>query len=328
MRQKKKMYAFTAVLLACALLLPVFVYADSEVVLDVTTHKVYQPIDVTDVIGDFAEDPESASHIHSGRNYMAVGRVISTDGTVLKLGPASGSSRTAVSCDIGNAAGSGNISAGDLVHVYGTVQITYRLVSSLKMTADKVEKAENDRVNSDIYITAGGETMDPDDLTERSIGGGDFLFSIPESWARAEYELPNVSGFQYKLNELTGAGDAESFFVFYVDAELLENRGDITKTTKVQKAIVHDILGSTKSIRRRLIPFLARDIDMVTLRTDYAEFVNYSGHYRDPNGIDHRIEFMFLPSENMDYVRCLMYVYTGEASFSEEILLFMRCLDI
>lgn len=330
----KKLRSRILLLLLCLAVLisaeTIRVYASSLVVLDVTKNVVYQNIMADTIIARFDDSVSTAKDRYNGGNYAILGKVsgLGKNGRTFRIKAMDGGGST-IECTVNSILSDRpSLKVGDVVQVYGRVKINSWLENSIEVSVRSYSVTTATTTSENLFSMINGSCIDRNTMLYRKMAQDCFTYRIPESWAGVEYALPEdsgVKGYQYKLNELTGDGLAESVFLFYVDKRLLEDAGDISKPTRVQKAIIRNILGN-ESILHRYVPLLDRDIDMITLTTDYASFASYSGNYQDPNGVNYRVEFMFLPSDNKG-MRCLLYVYQRE-NHVDDVLLMMRNMDI
>ncbi len=303
----------------------------SGIALDVEDTRVYQSIEATKLVLAFGANAKNSQKQYDG-HYMVVYATLASKENSYKaftLKDNNNSSSVRIKCSSSDPLpGLADIAIGSTVRVFGKIDISNNIISTdLKLKADKIEATGMTSASERAYMTANGVWIDKISMVSRNIEG-QFSYKIPSGWTRVEHELPNVSGYQYKLNDLTGDGIAESLFVFYVDADLLEFRTDISKTSKVRKAIVEDILCNRNlTMYQSFIPIFDRDIEITKRSTDYASFTYYTGNYteRNINRYNHRVEFAFIENDRDDCVCAILYVY-NTAVHKDEIHLMMRML--
>ncbi len=320
-----------ALFMAVLLTLGSFVsYAGSSLTLNASEKVVYQNMEAGMILSAYAHDEKGAALLFHGKNYVIWGKLtaVSSDRTSLSVTDVDGETGLTLSCT-GEEAVSGleDLEVGDSVKVYGKLSIVTWPKSSISLSAKRVEPAVGSPASMDTFNLLDGTSRSKNSMKERTIGDRDFVYYIPEAWTAVEYSLPNVPGYQYKLNNLSGKGSAESLFLFYVDSSYLERPGDIGKTAQVQKAIIRNILGNDSLSIRPDYSFLDSDISMSKIKADYCSFTGYVGWYEDPNHHNYRVEFLFLPQDEGDGVRALLYVYnTGD--HVSDILFLMRMMEI
>ena len=303
----------------------------SGIALDVEDTRVYQSIEATKLVMTFAANAKNSQKLYDG-HYMVVYATLTSKENSYKaftLKDNDNASSVRIKCSSSDPLpGLSGIAIGSTVRVFGKIDISDNIFSTeLKIKADKIEKTGMTSASERSYMTANGVWIDKITMVSRNIED-QFFYKIPSGWTRVEHELPNVPGYQYKLNDLTGEGIAESLFVFYVDADYLEFRTDISKTSKVRKAIVEDILCNRNlTMYQSFIPIFDRDIEITKRSTDYASFTYYTGNYteRNINRYNHRVEFAFIENDRDDCVCAILYVY-NTAVHKDEIHLMMRML--
>lgn len=304
-------------------------YARSDLTLDASRKVLYQNIEAETILKAYVSDAKEAAKRFHGKNYVVWGKLSSytSDYTKLYLADVGAKSGTTLFCSgDGVIEGLEDLKSGDMIKVYGQISIRTWPEASLTLDTLRVEPAVGSPASQDTYNLLDGTSKSRSSMKERAIGERDFVYYIPDAWTTVEYSLPNVPGYQYKLNNLSGKGAAESLFVFYVDSSYLEKPGDIDKTTQVQKAIIRNILGNDHLSIRPDYSFLDSDISMSSIKADYCTFTGYAGWYEDPNHHNYRVEFLFPPAGE-DGVRVLLYVYdTGD--HVNDILFLMRMIEI
>lgn len=327
-RTAGKMRYGIAVLLAFLLAMSSFVsYAKSSMTLEPTEKVVYQNIEADTILTAYDFDASGSERLFNGKNYVVWGKLtaFSSNHTTLYITDLDGESGLTLICTAKQRInGLEDLEAGAPVKVYGKVVINTWPEQSLSLTVQRVELAVGSPASMSTYSLLDGTTRSKDSMKERTIGDRDFVYYIPEAWTAVEYSLPNVPGYQYKLNNLSGKGTAESLFLFYVDSSYLNRPGDIGKTDQVQKAIIRNILKNNNLSIRPDYSILDSDIRSSVIHADYCDFDAYSGWYQDPNHHNYRVEFLFLPASG-DGVRVLLYVYnTGD--HVNDILFLLRMM--
>jgi len=313
-------------------------YAATSVSLDVSTQTVYRCSEADSIIASCEKNFSDAVVQYNGMYYKIVGKVteIGSDNKSVTITSINSSNTKTIECSAAKSISSiASLKKGDTVAVYGKVSINSKSTGTITMTIDYIEANVSDSVDDSIYVLVKDNlkdavSIDAGTMISRSIDGV-FNYSIPASWAETESSLPNAKGYQYELSRIGNSKGTEFLFLFYIDDSYMSNKGDITKTGEVRKAIVRNIMGENVTILSKLIPYLARDYDSTDLKTDYATFGSYSGNYFDANNKRYYAEFMFLPDDGKSAddkaVRVLLYVYT-EDSHSDEILLMMRQMSM
>ena len=327
-RATGKMRYGIAVLLAFLLVMGSFVsYAKSSVTLDPSEKAVYQNMEVDTILKAYDFDAFGSERLFNGKNYVVWGKLtaISSNRTTFYVTDMDGESGLTLICNAKQALSElADLEAGDPVKVYGKIVINTRSEQSISLAAQRVELAVGSPASLSTYSLLDGTTRSKESMKERTIGNRDFVYYIPEAWTAVEYSLPNVPGYQYKLNNLSGKGTAESLFLFYVDSSYLNRPGDIGKTEQVQKAIIRNILKNDNLSIRPDYSILSSDISSSVIHAEYCDFDAYSGWYQDPNHHNYRVEFLFFPDSG-DGVRVLLYVYnTGD--HVNDILFLMRMI--
>lgn len=325
----KKRYVLVFLIVFLLAVVSIVSYARSDLALDAAGKAVYQNIEAETILNAYASNVKGAAELFHGKNYVIWGRLSSftSDYTRLYLTDMDGETGLTLVCTgDGAIEGLKELKSGDKIKVYGQISIRTWPESSLTLDTLRVEHAVGSPASLDTYNFLDGTSKSRSSMKERAIGDQDFVYYIPDAWTTVEYSLPNVPGYQYKLNNLSGKGAAESLFVFYVDSSYLEKPGDIDKTTQVQKAIIRNILGNDHLSIRPDYSFLDSDISMSSVKADYCTFTGYVGWYEDPNHHNYRVEFLFPPAGE-DGVRVLLYVYdTGD--HVNDILFMMRMMEI
>lgn len=317
-----------AVFVAFLLVMGSFVsYAKSSVTLDPSEKAVYQNMEVDTILKAYDSDAFGSERLFNGKNYVVWGKLtaISSNRTTFYVTDMDGESGLTLICNAKQALSElADLEAGDPVKVYGKIVINTRSEQSISLAAQRVELAVGSPASLSTYSLLDGTTRSKESMKERTIGNRDFVYYIPEAWTAVEYSLPNVPGYQYKLNNLSGEGTAESLFLFYVDSSYLNRPGDIGKTDQVQKAIIRNILKNNNLSIRPDYSILSSDIISSVIHADYCDFDAYAGWYQDPNHHNYRVEFLFFPASK-DGVRVLLYVYnTGD--HVNDILFLMRMI--
>ena len=322
----------TALLLLTVIFMsPLRAEAGSGIALDVSEHFVYRNIEADVILQTFNTSAKVCRNVFDGAHYVVYGRLGSigagyTEFTITGVGEAADMSLKCTS-DSALTELSG-MTAGAAVKVYGTVEVGTFWGDTLELAADRVELSTSLTAPTSYYTMLDGSSINYNTMLERSIDGH-MSYSIPSAWSKVESELPNVSGYQYKLNNLSGEGIAESVFVFYVDGSYLEDATDISKTGQVRKAIVKDILcNENLKMYSSVLPLFDRDITISTVKkTDYADFTYYTGNYQEQNGSKyrHRVEFAFIEGDDTDGVAVVLYVYNN-AEHVNDVLFMMRTL--
>ena len=317
-----------AVLAAFLLALGGFVsYAKSSMALEPSEKVVYQNIEAETILQAYDFDANGSELLFNGKYYVVWGKItgMTSSHTRFFLTDMDGESGLTLSCTAKQTVSElASLEAGDSVKVYGKIVINTWPEKTLSLDVQRVELAVGSPASLSTYSLLDGTTRSKDSMKERTIGDGDFVYYIPEAWTAVEYSLPNVPGYQYKLNNLSGKGTAESLFLFYVDSSYLNRPGDIGKTDQVQKAIIRNILKNNNLSIRPDYSILDSDIRSSEIKADYCDFTGYSGWYKDPNHHNYRVEFLFFPDSG-DGVRVLLYVYnTGE--HVNDILFLMRMI--
>ena len=305
--------------------------AYSGIALDVSDHPVYRYITAHILIDSFQTDINALEQKYDG-NYLAVFGILtgkSSDNKTFYIRDANSQSASSIKCSSSEALSAlSGLAVGDMVKVLGKLSVTTFFSESMTLKVDVVEKTDILSVSTEVFTTSNGSVINSATMLQRSIEGG-FDFYIPNSWKKVEYDLPNVAGYQYKLNELSGQGIAESVFVFYVDETLLKKPTDISSKTRVRKAIVENILcnKNLKMYSSRL-PLFEHDIDITAKSTDYAKFEYYTGSYteRNINAYNHRVEFAFIEDGREDGVCAVLYVY-NTPEHADDVLFMMRMLE-
>lgn len=305
--------------------------AANSLVLDAARTVVYQNIEAETILRVFQLGHVMAQRAYDGESYVVYGEISSKAQDQKSFTLRGGSERGVITCESSRIIGGlENLQIGDRVKVYGKVNVAvesevfFWIEPAVTMSVDKVEKTTASQALRSTFSLLDGTGRNKDSMEQRTIGENAFVYYIPEAWAAVESELPNVAGYQYKLNNLSGKGAAESLFLFYVDGSCLERSGDISKTTQVQKAIIRNILGSNSLKIRPEWSLLDSDIWMSQIEAGYCKFTGYSGWYTDPNRQNYRVEFLFLPSDGKG-IRALLYVYKT-AEHANDILFMMRMM--
>ncbi len=328
---KKRITALLLLFVILCGLMSTPAYAYSGIALDVEDHPVYRCVTARSLINGFQTDIKTLEKNYDG-SFLAVYGILtakSSDNKTFYIRDDSSHTSASLKCTSSKALQAlTGIAVGDRVKVLGELTVSTFFTEAVTLKADLVEKTDTTSFSTSVFTTANGAVINSATMLGRSIEGG-FDFYIPNSWKKVEYDLPNVKGFQYKLNELSGQGIAESVFIFYVDETLLKKPTDISNTTRVRKAIVENILcnKNLKMYSSRL-PLFERDIDITSRKTDYAEFQYYTGSYteRNINAYNHRVEFAFIEDGRKDGVCAILYVY-NTPEHANEVLFMMRMLD-
>ena len=292
---------------------------------------VYQNVAADTVIDAYER---SGSGAYKGKCYAVVGRItdVSADGRSFVL--RADDRETAVTCSttanlfsmVSHTYFSGDSQQDLFFKVLG------KLTSSDKELSMEVEHVylSDGTVDGAVWsLESDGEsdiTYNVNETYNRQLKDDDanigevLHYEIPKSWKQIEEELPNVEGFQYRLNELDKTGVPESLFIFYVDNDHLRLATDKDKTEKFNDAVVCNIRGngtivtrSYKAIDDITDIFIKHEIVRQEIGTDYADLIYYVTDFKDDNNNDysqHRVEFIFLPRTNIDVgPRVLLYVY-------------------
>lgn len=333
MKSKKAWIRAAAVVLALAVLTVGTLISDaaSSLALDASQTVVYQNIETESILDVFQINHLTAQRNFDGRSYVVWGEISDKAQDRKSFTLQDTSKQGVITCESRQVIGGlEDLQAGDRVKVYGKIKVTVEselfswIQPAVTMSVDKVEKTTASQALRSTFSLLDGTGRNRDSMEQRTVGENAFVYYIPEAWAAVESELPNVAGYQYKLNNLSGKGAAESLFLFYVDGSCLERSGDISKTTQVQKAIIRNILGSNSLKIRPEWSFLDSDIRMSQIEAGYCKFTGYSGWYTDPNRQNYRVEFLFLPSDGKG-IRALLYVYKT-AEHANDILFMMRMM--
>ncbi|MBO4505766.1 MAG: hypothetical protein IKX80_00435 [Lachnospiraceae bacterium] len=302
----------------------------SGIALDVEDTRVYQSTTAYKLLSAFFLNANHAQNTYDGHYMVVYAKLTGKENSnkVFYIRDNDNTYSRSIKCSSSNALGAlPGIEIGATVRVYGRIDISTFWSNDIEIKADKIEPTGMTTASEKSYMTINGVWIDKISMLNRNIEGK-FSYKIPAGWATVERELPNVPGYQYKLNDLTGDGIAESLFVFYVDESYLEKPTDISNMKKVRKAIVEDILCNKHlSMYQSYIPFFDRDIEITKKSTDYASFTYYTGSYteRNVNRYNHRVEFAFIENDRKDGVCAILYVYNS-AVHKDEIHLMMRML--
>ena len=303
----------------------------SGIALDVEDTRVYQSTTANKLLEAFLSNASRAQNTYDGHYMVVYAKLTGKEGSnkVFYIRDNDNDYSRHIKCTSSNALYQlSGIAIGDTVRVFGKIDITDNFFSTdITIKADKIETTGMTTASERSYMTANGVWIDKISMLSRNIEGK-FSYKIPSGWSTVEHELPNVPGYQYKLNDLTGDGIAESLFVFYVDESYLEKPTDISSISKVRKAIVENILcNKNLTMYSSYIPLFDRDIEITKKSTDYASFTYYTGSYteRNINRYNHRVEFAFIENDRKDGVCAILYVYNN-AVHKDEIHLMMRML--
>ncbi|MBP5652083.1 MAG: hypothetical protein J6X17_01510 [Lachnospiraceae bacterium] len=331
-RLLQKAAAFMLVLIMLLGLMTTNASGYSGIALDVEDTRVYQSIPANKLLQVFLINAQNAQNLYDG-HYMVVYATLTgkeNSNKTFYIRDNDNAFSRSIKCTSSNALNVlSGIEIGSTVRVFGRVDISNNIFSTdITMKADKIETTGMTTASETAYMTANGVWISKISMLSRNIKG-EFAYKIPAGWATVEHELPNVPGYQYKLNDLTGDGVAESLFVFYVDESYLEKPTDISNLKNVRKAIVEDILCNRHlTMYQSFIPLFDRDIEISKKSTDYASFSYYTGSYteRNVNRYNHRVEFAFIENGKKDGVCAILYVYNN-AVHKDEIHLMMRMLN-
>ena len=303
--------------------------ADTGVSIDADKTVVYSNVSAGSVVGN----PDA----FNGKNYAVVGRIknVSADGFSFTLLPEEDGD-TGITCTltvgiysmVAHTEFDETGSSDKLFKVLGQVQTSSK---GITLAAEYVFEADG-KPYEYTWTLKGGREFRTNETYNRSLGGV-MHYEIPAAWKTVEEELPNVEGYQYRLNELDRSGAPESLFIFYVGNEHLEEASDKDKTKEFCDAIVKNIMGSVIIRGPILSQWFERDMVRRDVQADYGKLSYYTGSFTDENNNDfskHRVEFIFLPRDNTDEgVQALLYVYPvtgGSQEHKEEILYVMRSM--
>ncbi len=209
---------------------------------------------------------------------------------------------------------------GDRIYLYGRK-------TSDHISGDHAVKGSRSGLRDQYYLWQGNSYSDSD-TTERTLGDGKITYRIPKEWSYAELkgtqkeELIHMDEGDcdgYLINALTGAGQAECFFIFHFDSDrYLKYDSDKAEIYGIERSIIENICPeenlSWNSFAHYAFPTLS-------VHTSYGRtFDHYVAVFRS-----HRAEFVF--TETSDGLCVLLYVYNGEMGASDDILYLMRTLE-
>ena len=328
-------------------------FADADIVaINAGKNVVYQNISADDVIGAYGKNVQT----HNGKNLAVVGRITdaSADGFTFYLRPAESASAVSIRCTFNRSVSLYSMIQHTLIDEETDNPVLFKVLgkitSSDKELSMSVEYVYvSDGVASDDLWSVKGsekeEIFDSKRTYYRSIEYGNrgkvMQYNIPREWAKVEEKLPNVDGYQYRLNLLDRSAAPESIFIFYVDNNHLRNTADKDKTEKFNDAIVHNIRGDGKIVTRSNYDQLEYIKDLVfkheivrqNIQTDYGTLTYYETDFKDDNNNEfsqHRVEFIFLPRENEEIgPKVVLYVYPIDGpseAHKSEILYVLRSM--
>ncbi len=316
----------SAVLVLSFLMIEVVLAYSDYIAVKADESVVYQNISADAVIRSFDANGKNA---YSGKCRAVVGLItgVSGDGRSFTLKAAEDESEKTIACT--STFSLYSMVSHSLFDSQSQEQPLFKVLGKfsssgdeLSMTVDRVYISDG-LVSEELWSVKSDTEEDICYDTNKTLNRGiaDVMhYEIPSEWARVEEKLPNVDGYQYRLNLLDGSAVPESLFIFYVDNKHLKNIADKEKTEKFNDAIVRDIRGpgtivnSTYDIIDDIKDFLFdHEIVRREVTTDYAKLIYYDSDFKDNNNNEHsqhRVEFIFLPRPNSETgPQCVLYVY-------------------
>lgn len=192
---------------------------------------------------------------------------------------------------------------------------------------------ESRKSDGAIEYTVGKKKFSSALSTGKTISGGKMKYSVPSEFDKVESPIKNISGNQYKLNEIPNQfrTSAEDLFVYYFSNDkYLLNLNDRNQREAIEMAIVKNILPEARVdgfFDRIQFPTKTLTAKYRTAdgKTEKKEFDYFPTTFRDSAKKTHNIEFVFT-RDGEDGIGCILYVFT-EPVHKEEVLYLMRTIE-
>lgn len=201
------------------------------------------------------------------------------------------------------------------------------LIGGPKVTLDvtKTPVTESKKTNGAVEYTVGKKKFSPALSTEKTIAGGKMKYSVPSEFDQVESPIKNITGNQYKLNEIPNQfrTSAEDLFVYYFSNDkYLLNLNDRNQREAIEMAIVKNILPEAK-----VDGFFDRiQFPTKTLKAKYGTSFDYfTTTFVDSGRKRHNVEFVFT-RDGEDGIGCILYIFT-EPVHKDDILYIMRTIE-
>ncbi len=295
-------------------------FGKKTVTLDVSSNPVYISTTPNILSTDFAQGAAAKKCVSFYGKVVSVSDegigkevYVSADGTVNKSVKVKLLDRTLL-------AKADRFTVGSDVVVYGKVKPSVIPMKDYYVQAFSMDLSENE-YDADVYrcMANGSKTYTSSSIV-RTIGPK-ISYRIPETFASVEQKLPNIEGYEYKLNQIAGQAkvDPEQLYVFWFDYEkyLLNIAQDRDNTSGIEKAIVENILRNES--------FGTFPAKKITSDDDIA-YHYYMTTFTDSLREYHNVEFVFIPIKDKGIV-VYLYVFTT-SDHKDDILMLMNGMSM
>lgn len=220
----------------------------------------------------------------------------------------------------------GGIKDGDIVTVYGQLNVKGWNNDSYEIEADYIDINITDTVATGEYVYYGTGSMTTT-VMDGLCSDGHIKFAVPKEWTDENVVSRllnnNVNGYQFSLNALypQNVNFPEIFYAFYFDYDFYLDTPPTAPTT-----------GDRHDIENLIIKNIYNGFDADA--DDFKSFADRSydyfvTNYHAADGKNYRLEFLFVPDGN-DGIVCMLYLYypkAGEFSHVRDVAYVIETID-
>ncbi len=322
--KKKECILLVAVLLLCSLMICGF---GEHVELDTEAIKVYQNINIDEIIQKIETEKDEAKKLYHGNYYFLDGYItsIKSNSKEIFISANRENATRVICCKISDKSTIEKIKGlevEEFVRIYG--RLTIGLDKNVNVKIDHIEKTGNALYSNDMYSTIDGKQIEKSSMAVRELNNGSFRYYIPSSWISVEHnikeeELGSIEGYQYCLNQ-TDPKEAlsESLFVCCLDKKDVDIN-DRKDNKRIEEAIIRDIMGK-KDKRIEKFP-------LKKTKTYYgAQYIYYRDHYaKDLFNDKYNVEMIFQETDKEIIV--VLYLYNKKTHL-DEIMITLRMMEL
>ena len=312
-------------------------WTDVIVTLDTDANKVYYDTKADDIITLFESGKDLCKNKYNGEYLTIIGVIDSkkSNNKSIDITSFGSDSSTVITCTTSNSTYITRISemsVGDIVKVYGKLNVNTFGNGSLKMTLDNICATEANSVTGtsySMYDSIKEYQFDTKDYNEVALADGKVKYLVPSNWDYVTENLDKDVYFycnQYRLNELADnySSTPECVYIFYFDNDGLVDLNEKKKTERIEAAIVTNILGPILDKKGKLSDFPYKEV-----KTYYNQEYDYYVNTFVSNSLSKsfHIEFIFTPVGKTDGICGILYVYL-EKNHLQDVLFLMRNLTV
>ena len=199
-----------------------------------------------------------------------------------------------------------SLQVGDIITVYGRVELKGIRNDSFQIEAQSITKGEAD-LQKHLYFDRNGTVYQGKQISDLTADGR-IRYSIPESWDSQYVVAPltnnGVKGYQYFLNAVSPqqVEYPEIFYIFYFDygrylKDPPKNPSDST-IINIEEAIIKDNICKDQVDKVKLT-------EVKDTNGNVYHYCNTT--YPKQGKVQYRLEFVFIPDEKG--IVCMLYLY-------------------